>query len=201
MLPKMVVVLLETKLGLSTLVAQSLERTGIQTIYTASSVQEIQPLLVEAQACAKFVTLMCHAVRTPVQHPSACSGVCLCGAQDSSDEVNSNMEAYESLASDEMASSIACVCLLPNLDIDNILTPDSVEAIEAFDGAAPPQLIDQDIATGLMMPYTQVIQLLLRSCCVLCAVCCVLCACAVCCVLDTSARGRDSSAFTCIRRH
>ena len=169
MLPKMVVVLLETKLGLSTLVAQSLERTGIQTVYTASSVQEIQPLLVEAQACAKFVTLVCHAVCMPVQHPSACSGVWLCGAQDSSDEVNSNMEAYEFLASDEMASSIGCVCLLPNPEIE-LMTPDSVEAIEAFDGAAPPQLIDQEIATGLMMPYTQVIHLQHRSCCVLCAV-------------------------------
>jgi len=143
MLPKMVVVLLETKLGLSTLVAQSLERTGIQTVYTASSVQEIQPLLVEAQACAKFVTLVCHA--------------------DSSDEVNSNMEAYEFLASDEMASSIGCVCLLPNPEIE-LMTPDSVEAIEAFDGAAPPQLIDQEIATGLMMPYTQ-IELMSALCC------------------------------------
>jgi len=145
MLPKMVVVLLETKLGVSTLVTQAFERSGIQTVYSVSSVDEIEPMLVEAQACAKFVTLVCHA--------------------DSSDDINDRVQAISELAQGEMSSSIGIICLIPGTENEAVPAPDSIGTIEAFDSGSPPwRLMDHDIVAPLEMPFTQV-EMITALCC------------------------------------
>lgn len=130
---KMAVVLLQSQLGFTSIVAEALERAGVQTLYTITTVDQIESMVREAQVCAKCVVLVCHEAQ--------------------SGEVNEKIGLLNQLSEESRSSFVSVVCL----KISDECSPSSPGAIVGGDDMLTYSMLLESHAsvTSVSMPFSQ----------------------------------------------